>query len=222
MLDWQQIDTVFLDMDGTLLDLHFDNHFWLKHVPLRYAEKNGLTIQQAIDELIPRFKSKEGSMNWYCVDFWSRELDLDIALLKAEIKHLIQVHPYVIEFLEKLEKVGKRRVLVTNAHQKSLALKMKHTPLADLLDKIICAHDLGLPKEDHIFWHKLHEVEVYEAQRTLLIDDNLIALESAREFGIKHLLAVYQPDSQGKKKAVGDFQAIQSFKEILPVIRENI
>ena len=26
MINWQQIDTVFLDMDGTLLDLHFDNY----------------------------------------------------------------------------------------------------------------------------------------------------------------------------------------------------
>ncbi|MCU7834294.1 MAG: GMP/IMP nucleotidase [gamma proteobacterium symbiont of Taylorina sp.] len=218
MLDWHQINTVFLDMDGTLLDLHFDNHFWLKHVPLRYAEKNGLTTQQALDELIPRFQAIEGSMNWYCVDFWSRELDLNIALLKAEIKHLIQIHPYVIEFLETLEKAGKRRVLVTNAHQKSLALKMKSTPLADLLDKVICAHDLGLPKEEVQFWHKLHELESYEVQRTLLIDDNLTALGSAQKYGIKHLLAIYKPDSQGAKKEVGAFQAIQSFKEIMPTL----
>ncbi|HBT55971.1 MAG TPA: haloacid dehalogenase, partial [Pseudomonas sp.] len=33
MLNWNAIDTVLLDMDGTLLDLHFDNHFWLEHMP---------------------------------------------------------------------------------------------------------------------------------------------------------------------------------------------
>ena len=217
MLHWHQIDSVFLDMDGTLLDLHFDNHFWLKHVPLRYAEKHGLTTQQALDELIPKFNSIEGSMNWYCVDFWSKELDLDIALLKAEIKHLIQVHPYVIEFLEQLEKAGKRRVLVTNAHQKSLALKMNNTPLAGLLDKIICAHDLGIPKEEVQFWDKLQQLESYDPQRTLLIDDNLNALGSAKEHGIQHLLAIFRPDSQAGKKEVGEFQAIHSFKEIMPL-----
>lgn len=216
MLDWSQIDSVFLDMDGTLLDLHFDNHFWLKHVPLRYAEKNALTTQQALDELIPRFKSIEGSMNWYCVDFWSKELDLDIALLKAEVKHLIQVHPYVIEFLENLERTGKRRVLVTNAHQKSLALKMESTPLSGLLDKIICAHDLGIPKEEIQFWDKLQSLESYDPQRTLLIDDNLNALGSAHKYGIQHLLAIYEPDSKAGQKEVGEFQAIHSFKEIIP------
>jgi putative hydrolase of the HAD superfamily len=216
LLNWAQIDTVFLDMDGTLLDLHFDNHFWLHHVPQRYAEKNNLTHQLALEELLPRYRSLEGTMNWYCLDYWTKELDLDIPLLKEEIKHLIKVHPYVIEFLESLYKAGKRRVLVTNAHQKSLNLKMNNTPLAGLLDKIISAHQLGLPKEESAFWNKLYTVENFNKARTLLIDDNLNALGSARSYGIEHLLAIYRPDSKADIKAVGDFQAIHSFKEIMP------
>lgn len=216
MLDWNEIDSVFLDMDGTLLDLHFDNHFWLEHVPQRYAEKHGLSRQEALDRLIPRFKSIEGTINWYCVDHWTKELDLDIALLKEEIQHLIQVHPYVTEFLDNLKRAGKRRVLVTNAHQKSLDLKMKNTPLAGLLDHVISAHQLGIPKEEQEFWGKLKTLEDYDPQRTILIDDNLVALNSAKEYGIKHLLAIYKPDSQADLKDVGDFQAIHSFLEIMP------
>jgi len=216
LLDWSKIDSVFLDMDGTLLDLHFDNHFWLEHVPQRYAEKNGLSKQQALDILIPRFKSIEGTINWYCIDHWSRELDLDIALLKEEVKHLIQIHPFVIEFLENLAKAGKRRVLVTNAHQKSLDLKMKNTSLSGLLDKIISAHQLGIPKEETRFWNELGTLENYDPRRTLLIDDNLQVLRSAREYGIAHLMAIYNPDSKGTTKDVGPFPAIRSFAEIMP------
>lgn len=215
-LDWSKIDSVFLDMDGTLLDLHFDNHFWLEHIPLRYAEKNNLTRQQALDKLIPLFKSREGSIDWYCIDYWTDELGLDIALLKEEIKHLIQVHPFVIDFLKNLAKAGKRRVLVTNAHQKSLALKMKSTPLSGLLDNIICAHELGLPKEEVNFWEKLRDLEIYNAQRTLLIDDNLTVLGSAQKYGISHLLAIYKPDTHAGIKDVGAFRAIHSFEEIMP------
>jgi len=215
-LDWHKIDTVFLDMDGTLLDLHFDNHFWLDHVPQRYAEKHGLSKQGALNVLIPLFKSMEGTIDWYCVDYWSRELELDIALLKEEIKHLIQVHPFVIEFLQRLKSAGKHRVLVTNAHQKSLALKMKNTPLSGLLDTIISAHQLGIPKEEPDFWRQLSRLHNYDPQRTLLIDDNLSALSSAGKYGIKHLLAIYKPDSQAGIKDVGSYQAIHSFKEIMP------
>ena len=216
MLDWSKIDSVFLDMDGTLLDLHFDNHFWLEHVPQRYAEKHGLSRQDALNKLLPLFKSIEGTINWYCIDHWTKELDLDIALLKEEVKHLIQVHPFVVEFLENLAKAGKRRVLVTNAHQKSLDLKMNNTPLSGLLDHIISAHQLGIPKEEHNFWAELKTLENYDPQRTILIDDNLAALNSAKEYGIKHLLAIYKPDSQAGLKDVGSFQAIRSFEEIMP------
>lgn len=213
-LNWTEIDTVFLDMDGTLLDLYFDNYFWLNHVPQRYAEKHNIDKQQALQKLLPKFKAMEGTIDWYCIDYWSKELELDIALLKQEIKHLIQIHPFVLEFLQQLKEVGKQRVLVTNAHQKSLALKMEQTSLAGFLDTIISAHQLGLPKEDAKFWLQLSQIHDYDPHRTLLIDDNLLALESASKYGIKYLLAIGKPDSRAKSKPVGSFQAIHSFQDL--------
>ena len=216
MIDWTQIDTVFLDMDGTLLDLHFDNHFWLEHVPRRYAERRGLEPEQAQRELIEKYRSIEGTLDWYCVDRWSRELGLDIALLKEEVDHLIAVHPHVMEFLEALARAGKRRVLVTNAHQKSIALKMERTRLSGHLERIVCAHDLGLPKEDPGFWQRLHDIEPFDPERTLFVDDSLSVLESARSYGFRWLLAVLQPDSRKPQKEAGGFAAIRDFSELTP------
>jgi len=216
MLDWSIIHTVFLDMDGTLLDLHFDNHFWQEHVPLRYAERLGGDVQRAKAELFPRFRSVEGTMDWYCLDYWSRELDLDIVLLKREVEHLIAVHPHVIEFLEALRKTGKRVVLVTNAHHKSLSLKMELTQLGGHFDAVICAHDIGRPKEDPVFWTDLKQREDYADRHTLLVDDSLPVLRSARTHGIAHLLAIRQPDTRGPVREVTEFDAIDSFREIMP------
>jgi HAD superfamily hydrolase (TIGR01509 family) len=216
MIDWNQIETVFLDMDGTLLDLHFDNHFWLEHVPKRYAEANGLSLEAAKEELMGRYQSILGTLEWYCVDHWSRELELDIALLKEEVDHLIAVHPHVVDFLEAMPQMGKRVVLVTNAHQKALALKMDRTKLAGYFDAVVCAHDLGLPKEDRSFWGKLQQVEPFDPQRTLFVDDSHAVLESARDYGIRWLIAVLKPDSQHPPKADGGFAAMHDFSEILP------
>jgi putative hydrolase of the HAD superfamily len=216
MIDWNNISTVLLDMDGTLLDLHFDNFFWQKHVPARYAEKNQLALDDARTFLTPKFKAAEGTMNWYCVDYWSNELNLDIAQLKAEVDHLIAVHPHVIEFLEAIKKLDKNIVLVTNAHQKSLMLKMDRTALHHHFDEIICAHDFGLPKEEPEFWHKLSQKLIFDKKQTLLVDDTLSVLRSAQKFGIQHLLAVFHPDSQSPKRVVGEFEAITDFRDITP------
>jgi HAD superfamily hydrolase (TIGR01509 family) len=214
MIDWTQIDTVFLDMDGTLLDLHFDNHFWLEHVPRRYAERRGVTPSQAREELLRRYRSVEGTLEWYCVDRWSRELGLDISLLKEEVDHLIAVHPHVVEFLESLQQAGKRRVLVTNAHQKSIALKMQRTPLAGHLERVICSHDLGMAKEDPRFWRLLRAVEPFDPRRTLFVDDSPTVLASARDFGFRWLLAILAPDSQQPAREPEGYPAIRDFSEL--------
>lgn len=216
MIAWNRIDSVFLDMDGTLLDLHFDNHFWLSHVPQCYAELHGLSHEAAREALAPRYEKVASTMSWYCVDYWSRELQLDIARLKEEVSHLIAVHPHVVDFLAALRVTGKRVVLVTNAHHKSLALKMERTRLRDYFDAVICAHDLGIPKEHPDFWERLQTVETFRPEATLLVDDSLPVLRSAQDYGIAHLLAVYRPDTRLPDKEVGEFAAIRDFRDILP------
>jgi putative hydrolase of the HAD superfamily len=213
-IDWKSIDTVFLDMDGTLLDLHFDNYFWRQHVPRRYAEKHDLSVKCAREELYRRYRSVRGTMQWYSVDYWTDELGLDIAVLKQEVEHLISVHPHVVEFLQAARRAGKRTVLVTNAHGKSLDLKMSRTRLGEHLDSLVCAHDLGTPKEEVKFWEKLKQVESFVPKRTLLIDDNAEVLASARSYGIGHLLAVAKPDTQGPVYDHSEFQTLASFAEL--------
>ncbi len=216
MIDWNRIDTVLLDMDGTLLDLNFDTYFWVEHVPQRYAEKHGISVKQAKAELYPRMHAVEGTMDWYCLDYWGRELGLDVALLKQEVDHLIAVHPFVIEFLDAVRRSGRRAVLVTNAHMRSLELKMEKTRLGGHLDALVCSHDFGMPKENPHFWSLLQGREPFEPARTLLVDDSLAVLRSAREYGIASLLAVHKPDTQRPARDVEEFDGIHSFRDIMP------
>jgi len=218
---WAEIDTVLLDMDGTLLDLHFDTHFWLEHVPVRYAEANELPLELAREQLMKRYRKAEGTLEWYCVDYWSDQLKLDIEILKQEVDHLISVRPDVIRFLRALASAGKHRILVTNAHGKSLSLKMKKTPIGEHLDEIITAHDIGLPKEDSNFWEKLQQRQPFSAANTLLIDDSINVLNSAEKYGIKHLRAILQPNSKLDPDPHERYIHIDRFAEIMPIAEQQ-
>jgi putative hydrolase of the HAD superfamily len=216
MIPWHDIRSIFLDMDGTLLDLYYDNHFWREYVPRCYADQHDLDIETAKSQLYPRYREKEGTMDWYCVEYWTRELGLDIVALKQEVDHLIAVHEHVIEFLDFTRRSGIRTVLLTNAHSKTLALKMARTGLEQHFDALISAHDIGYPKEDPRFWPRLGDHELFRPESTLFVDDSLPVLRTAHAYGISHLLAIRRPDSQSPPREVTEFPSIASFREITP------
>ena len=214
-LPWGDIDTVLLDMDGTLLDLHYDNHFWLEHLPRRYAELHGISRAMADLELTPLFERNAGQLQWYCLDFWSTELKIPVRELKLETANLIALRPDADTFLAAIRQAGKRVIMITNAHRDSLSLKMERIELAPYFERLISSHDYGFPKESPAFWDALQADIGFDPQRSLFIDDTLPILRSARDFGVAHLLAVKQPDSQKGPKDTAEFAALGDYRELL-------
>jgi len=214
MPDWQEIDTVLLDMDGTLLDLHFDNYFWLEHVPSKYAEHHGLSEEEALAELNKSFVGLRGTLNWYCLDHWSDLTGLPIAELKRDVQDKIGFRPHVEDFLDTMKRLGKRTVIVTNAHRDSVELKMERTGLDKLVDHVISSHDYKEPKESQAFWDHLQREEPFDKDRSLLIDDSQAVLESAEKWGIRWLLTIFHPDSQKAPNTESRFPGIHHFDEI--------
>lgn len=216
IIDWNDIDTVLLDMDGTLLDRHFDDHFWLVHLPQVYARTHGIGVESAKHTLYAMFRSQERTLNWTDLDYWSERLGLDIPLLKREVDHLIAVHPFVIPFLLFLRHQGKGVHLVTNAHGKTLDLKLKKTRIGPYFDRIVSAHDLGLPKEDDRFWGKLREKIPYDPTRTMLGEDSETNLDTAARYGIRYLIHVGRHSSTTPPVISDRFTSITYFSELIP------
>lgn len=216
MIDWNSIDTVLLDMDGTLLDLHFDNYFWMDHLPRAYAEKHQITAEESSERLHSRISSKQGTLDWYSLDHWSEQLDMDIPALKRELQHMISLRPHALEFLTQLHHSHRDVVMVTNAHRKTLDIKMDHVDITPWFDRVVVSHELKAPKEEQAFWHKLQALHPFDPARTLLIDDTERVLDSARDYGIVHLLTLLQPDSQRQKRIDTRFPGIHHFDEIMP------
>lgn len=214
-LDWSAIDTVFLDMDGTLLDLRYDNWFWGEHVPEHFARRHGLTLDEARARLEPKFRAVQGTMDWYCIDYWSDALDMDIAAIKRASLGAVGYLPGAEEFLTRLEASGRRRVLVTNAHPTTLALKSERALLMRWFDACYSTHAFKVPKEHAEFWPRLAETERFDPRRSLFVDDSLPVLDAARSFGIAWLRAVRRPDSSRPAQNTGSYPAVDRVSELM-------
>jgi len=205
---WQEYHTILLDMDGTVLDLAFDNYFWRELVPGVYAKLRDISEDAARDHIHGLYESREGTLEWYCLDFWTRELELDLVELKHSAKHRIRFLPGAPDFLDAARADDKRLVLVTNAHQHALELKKSVTGLDKWFDEFVCSHDFGMPKEHQEFWQRLEEYLGFERQHTMFVDDSIPVLNAAVEFGIGAVVAIRKPDTGMPAKDTGEHHTI--------------
>lgn len=207
--DWENIDTILLDMDGTLLDLHFDSYFWLTYLPKVWADNNGLSLEDSKAKINSLMVEHSGTLNWYCVHFWSNALELDIMQLKGHCAHKIGYRPSARAFLERCLKECDDVRMVTNAHREILNLKISKTQIDEYFHQLLCSHELDHPKENPQFWVRLNEHTPFNPERTLFIDDSESVLASAAQHGIKHIYSIAQPDSSMTRTSISRFPMLE-------------
>ncbi|NDE00823.1 MAG: GMP/IMP nucleotidase [Gammaproteobacteria bacterium] len=213
--DWSAIDTVLLDLDGTLLDLAFDNYIWLGRVPEIFAERHGLSLAETHAQLAPRFRRVAGTLEWYSIDYWSRELGIDIEAVHNEEAARVAWLPGARGFLERIRESGKRLVLLTNSHPAILQIKHRQTGVLDYLDSAYTSHGFGAPKEDPRFWQTAQATVGFDPQRSLFADDSAAVLHAAIRAGIGHVYGVRRPDSSRDPHAHEEFESIDGVSELL-------
>ena len=219
MLNWTNIQTVLLDMDGTLLDLHFDNYFWMEHVPECFAAIHQVPIEHARQKLHHEFTAFHGKLEFYCIDFWSNRLAIDIEQEKDALSKRISFLPYATELLDQLKNSAMQSMIVTNAHRKTFQIKDQKLQLSGRVDKVVVSHELYYAKEDIAFWEALQADIAFDPEKTLLVDDNENVLEAAAAFGIRHLVIPRNPDSTRPSQAIrnpGSYHAIDDLAQVFP------
>jgi putative hydrolase of the HAD superfamily len=215
-LPWSDIDTLLLDMDGTLLDLAFDNYFWLELVPGAYAEARGLPLDEAREVVKARYAPVVGTLPWYCLDHWTGELGLDLATMKRAHSHRIRYLPQAEAFLAAARKLDKRLILVTNAHRVTLTIKCDQTGIDGWMDAVVSSHDYGIEKEHVEFWQSLEQEQQIAPERCLLIEDSLAVLETAESYGIAHTVAISHPDTSQEPREIERFTSVAGVRSLIP------
>lgn len=206
--DWSAIDTVLLDLDGTLLDQAYDNHIWRDLIPQRFAVRRGLDLHAAYAEIARLFEGRSGTLDWYDIEYWSRTLGVDVGELHREVRSHVAWLPGAREFLARVRAMNKRLVLLTNSHPVALAVKHEQTGVLDHLDAAASSQEFGAPKEDPRFWRAAQERFGFDPARSLFADDNSKMLEAARNAGIRWVYGVRHWDTKGSRREHGNIPAV--------------
>lgn len=207
--------TLMLDMDGTVLDLAFDNYMWLEHVPRRYAAELSLDPDEARERLYGKYRAMLGSLQWYCLDHWSEHLGIDIAELHREQNHRIGYLPGAEAFLEAIRERDIRLLLVTNSHTDTLAIKDEVTGITAHFDAVYSSHHFGHPKEAQDFWHALARAEDFDPETTLFVDDTVRVLDSAQTFGVGMLVEITYPDTSAAARETATHPAVRALGDLV-------
>ena len=211
-------NTVFMfDMDGTLLDLAFDQFLWNEHLPQHYAEQHQCTLAESQARLFEFYQQHQHTLNWYSSQFWSEIVGSDVMQLQQQFRHKIQLRSGCHELLRTLQHHKQRCWLVTNADCASLALKMQVTGLSPYFEQIISSESIGFPKEHPEFWSTLQHRYPFSAENAVFVDDTVRVLDSAKCFGIQHLYSIAQPSSlePARDSATLGYQALEQLTDLL-------
>jgi GMP/IMP 5'-nucleotidase len=213
--NWNQIDDVLLDMDGTLLDRHFDNFFFEEELPRRYAGIQGLTFEAARDRLMAMYRSVEGELAWTDLHYWTRRVGIDVIAMHKELDYMIGFLPGAEVFLSELRARGKRIIVLTNAHEAGVAVKSAKTGLSRYVDRIVDAFEVGYLKMRSEYWPACQQLVGFNPARSLYVDDDESCLGAARQFGISGIVHSAKSSSQLPPAHSSTFTSVEHLSQLV-------
>tara|TARA_Y100000768_G_scaffold352301_1_gene303801 strand:- start:9919 stop:10596 length:678 start_codon:yes stop_codon:yes gene_type:complete len=195
MMIRKDIECLLIDMDGVILDNTYDNNFWQNHIPNVLSEKKNISFKDAKCLAVQIFNYKKNSKDWYDLDYWSNMLGIDIEAEKKSEESLSKIKLYdnVTDTLSELKK-NIRLILITNAHRKTLNIKLDKYNIEPYFDAMVCSHELNYVKEDIQLWYMLRSEYRLNYDKTVLVEDTINNINVALSAGVSSAIYVGDED----------------------------
>lgn len=210
---------ISFDADGTLVDRCFADAFWEKEVPKLYAEKYGLSFDEAW-KIVRKCYNEIGEedIRWYIADYWFKRFNLDEKpkeILK-KLKNNIKIFSDALDAIENL--YGKYELIVVSNASKEF-LEMGLEKIRDYFSKVYsCTSDFGKVRKDPaVYLRVCGEIGVKPEQVVHVGDHHKFDYEIPRSIGMRAFLVDRSGDSNrtNTDRARKRNEILQDLRELL-------
>lgn len=181
----KEVDAVIFDLDGTLLD-----SLWAwEHSGSNFVRSEGFEPPEDLDEKLVKLSLMDGAKlikEMYDLPYTLEEI-LHRTLLPIKNRYLYEVQPMpgVPALLARLKAQGIKMAVATASYKDFAEASLKRLGLADYFEFIITCDEVGVGKTSP----KVYEVAAARLgtskARTLVAEDALHALQTAKKAGFK-------------------------------------
>ena len=119
---------ISFDVDGTLVDLEYNDLIWFKEIPELVAKKKKISFEKSLKFVHEEYaKLGEHNLNWYDINYWISYFGIEISPDKIFEKYepQVKIYPEVIPLLEELKKKY-ILIVITAMPREFLIPKMKN------------------------------------------------------------------------------------------------
>ncbi len=119
---------ISFDVDGTLVDLEYNDLIWFKEIPELVAKKKKISFEKSLKYVHEEYaKLGEHNLNWYDINYWISYFGIEISPDKIFEKYepQVKIYPEVISLLEELKKKY-TLIVITAMPREFLIPKMKN------------------------------------------------------------------------------------------------
>jgi len=121
------LEIISFDLDGTLVDLEYNDLIWFKEIPELVAKKKKISFEKSLKLIHEEYtKLGEHDLNWYDINYWISYFGIEISPNKIFEKYepQVKIYPEVIPLLEELKK-NFILIVITAMPREFLVPKMK-------------------------------------------------------------------------------------------------
>jgi putative hydrolase of the HAD superfamily len=166
---------ISFDMDGTLVDPEYTDWVWLHGIPTLYAEKGGLSFEEAKHFVVEEYlKVGEGAIEWYDIKYWFKFFKLEQSWKNLMERYVdkIDIYPDINPLLDRLR--GRfPLVLTSNAGREFIDVEMEATGLRKYFDRIFSAtSDFGEVKKTMGFYQRICQILGARPQEIVHVGDH--------------------------------------------------